>query len=104
MEDFYASQKLKKFAYHVAERLSVQHPELNIIDIYRTDEPYNFQHPALWGMFRAYAITIPRNSDLIAVKKSCMDLEVGASGERICDIDVYVTGSKKISRNNLVSI
>ncbi|MEI7718535.1 MAG: citrate lyase holo-[acyl-carrier protein] synthase [archaeon] len=101
IEDFNASRKLKKFAYRVAERLSSRHLDLKIIEIYKTDDPYNIQNPYFWGMFHAYAITIPRNSNLQEIKRTCIELEHDCFGLRICDIDVYETRDKKISRTDL---
>lgn len=101
-EDLFASKKLRKFAFYVANTLSDKYPDLKIIDVFRTDDPFNFsQNPILWGMYQGYAICIPRNSDLREIKRACIELEIDKQGKRICDIDVYETRYNKISRADL---
>lgn len=101
-DDLFASRKLRKFAFYIANTLSNKYPNLKVIDVFRTDDPFNFcKNPILWGMYQGYAICIPRNSNLKEIKRACIELEINKEGKRICDIDVYETRDKKISRTDL---
>jgi phosphoribosyl-dephospho-CoA transferase len=48
-----------------------------------------------------YIITVPKDSDLVGIKKTCIPLELDSAGNRIADIDVYREPLKKISRKDL---
>jgi len=101
-EDLFASRKLRNFAFYIANTLSNKYPNLKIIDVFRTDDPFNFsKNPILWGMYQGYAICIPRDSDLKEIKRACIELEIDKQGKRIYDIDIYETRDKKISRTDL---
>ena len=95
------AKKLKPFAIKVAKTLTERYPQLKILDVYRTIDPWNFAHPFLVGRFKAYVIDVPLESDLFSIKETCMELEIDEDGKRIADIDVYLSTYHKISRRDL---
>lgn len=98
------AKKLKPFVIKVAKTLAEKHPQLKILDIYKTIDPWNFLHPFLIGYFKGYVITIPKESDLVSIKETCMELEINEEGKRIADIDVYISPFNKISRRDIYSL
>lgn len=96
------AKKLKPFAIKVANTLAEKYPQLKILDVYKTIDPWNFAHPFLMGLFKGYVIAIPQESDLLSIKKTCMELEINEEGKRIADIDVYLSPLQKISRKDLL--
>ena len=95
------AKKLKPFAVKVAKILAETYPQLKILDVYKTIDPWNFAHPFLVGRFKGYAIDVPLESDLFSIKETCMGLEIDEEGKRIADIDVYLSTFHKISRRDM---
>ena len=95
------AKKLKPFAIKVAKTLAKVYPQLKILDVYKTIDPWNFAHPFLVGGYKGYVIVVPQESDFFSIKKTCMELEIDEEGKRIADIDVYLSTFQKISRRDM---
>lgn len=103
--DLHASKDLKTRALSLAKYLTTKHPNLKIIEVYKTNNLFNLHNLStlerVFSSIHCYAISIPRNSNLLEIKKDCIPFELDIFGLRVCDIDVYETRYKKISRKDL---
>lgn len=97
------AKKLRPLAVKVATTLAQTYHQLKILDVYKTIDPWNFNHPFLVGLFKGYVIAVPIESDLFSIKETCMELEINEEGKRIVDIDVYISPFNKISRRDIYS-
>lgn len=85
----------------VIESLEDKHPEFSIIYTKYSRELEIYRHPILAAhgiKFSGYLVRATLNVNPYQLKQSCMELELNENGERVSDIDIYLSNNTKISR------
>lgn len=99
----YHAHRLKPYVKYVKSHLQIRHPEIEMLSTTRTNILRNFDHPLLAGNYWGYVIKVSPNIDACKLKKTCIELEQDCLGNRMADIDVYISWKKKVSRHNLMA-
>ena len=95
-----SKKQLKKYVNRVTEVLERGHEGIDIIDKWYSNylEIYRHSWLGVFGIKSSGYVVRLRGADPIAVKETCMGLEIDGGGKRISDIDVYLSDNSKVSR------
>ena len=99
--DSFDKKELKRYVDDVIESIEVKHPELSVIYTKYSRELEIHRHPLLASLgikFSGYLVRVASNINPYDLKQTSIGLEINEDGERVSDIDIYLSDNTKISR------
>lgn len=100
-DDTYGKE-VSTYADKVVETLKEKHSDLIVVGVDKQTFVLPDFFSELYGKVAGCMIQIERNINPYEIKKSCINLETDPQGNRIADIDVYVSMWDSIHRKDMI--